>query len=120
MAETKYHIRDAISRPAKHHESFKALWETKWKMPAKMGVYPFMFSSAPDFEPVVESLMKVCWSQRTLTSIQADRKRQADLKEPYDWDEYASHYFPQAQKLTATAEEAEKNGEKEKASEYYL
>ena len=42
------------------------------------------------------------------------------LKEPYDWDEYAPMYFPKAEELTKIAEEAEKNGEKEKASEYYL
>jgi len=43
-----------------------------------------------------------------------------DLKEPYDWDEYAKMYFPKAEELAKIAEEAEKAGEKEKASEYYL
>lgn len=45
---------------------------------------------------------------------------QKGLKEPYDWDEYAKMYFPKAEELKKTAEEAEKAGEKEKASEYYL
>jgi hypothetical protein len=45
---------------------------------------------------------------------------QRDMKEPYDWDEYAKVYFPQAEHLKSIAQEAEKNGEKEKASEYYL
>lgn len=102
MAENKYYIKDAILKPAVHHESFKQLWETKWKGPAKMGVYPFMFGDIRDFEPVVEELVK------------------KDLKEPYDWDEYADTFIPQAKLLTETAEEAEKNGEKEKAAEYYL
>lgn len=102
MAETKYYIKDAILKPAKHHESFKALWETKWKMPATMGVYPFMFGDVKDFEPVVEELVK------------------KDMKEPYDWDAYAEVYFPQAEKLAKIAEEAEKAGEKEMACEYYL
>lgn len=44
----------------------------------------------------------------------------AGLKEPYDWDEYAPFYFPKAEELSKIAEEAEKAGEKEKASEYYL
>jgi hypothetical protein len=42
------------------------------------------------------------------------------MKEPYDWDEYAKMYFPKAEELAKIAEEAEKAGEKEKASEYYL
>jgi hypothetical protein len=42
------------------------------------------------------------------------------MKEPYDWDEYAKMYFPKAEELAKIAEEAEKVGEKEKASEYYL
>ena len=29
----KYYINDAITKPAIHHESFKALWETKWRKP---------------------------------------------------------------------------------------
>lgn len=102
MAETKYYIKDAILKPAKHHESYKALWETKWQGPAKMGVYPFMFGDVRDFEPIVSELVE------------------NDFKEPYDWDAYAQVYFPQAEKLTKIAEEAEKAGEKEKASEYYL
>jgi len=27
---------------------------------ATMGVYPFMFSTAKDFEPIVEEMTKVC------------------------------------------------------------
>ena len=67
-----------------------------------MGVYPFMFGTASDFEPIVKEM------------------KSRDMKEPYNWDEYAKIYFPQAEKLKSIAEEAEKNGEKEKASEYYL
>jgi dienelactone hydrolase len=67
-----------------------------------MGVYPFMFSTAKDFEPIVSELVK------------------QDFKEPYDWDAYAKMYFPQAEKLSDIAKEAESKGEIEKASEYYL
>ncbi|KAK5938033.1 hypothetical protein PMZ80_009622 [Knufia obscura] len=102
MAENKYYIKDAILKPAKHHESYEQLWETKWKMPANMGVYPFMFGDIKDFEPIKDEIVK------------------KGLKEPYDWDEYAQMYFPKAEELTKTAEEAEKAGEKEKACEYYL
>lgn len=36
MANQKYHIKDAILKPAAHHESFQKLWETKWKAPASL------------------------------------------------------------------------------------
>jgi hypothetical protein len=98
----KFFIQDNLSKPAAHHESFAQLWETKWKAPATMGVYPFMFSTAADFQPVVDKLIE------------------GDFKEPYNWDEYAQVYFPQAEHLKSIAEQAEAAGEKEKASEYYL
>ncbi|KAF2478212.1 alpha/beta-hydrolase [Lindgomyces ingoldianus] len=99
-----YFIQSALKTPAAHHTSFSQLWETKWKKPAEMGVYPFMFGTAADFEPVVAELVK------------------QDFHEPYDWDAYAKMYFPQAQNLVRVAEEAEKIGDagREKASEYYL
>jgi pimeloyl-ACP methyl ester carboxylesterase len=98
----KFFIQDKLNTPAAHHESFQQLWETKWKKPAEMGVYPFMFSTAKDFEPIVAELIE------------------KDFKEPYNWDEYASVYFPQAENLARIAQNAESKGEMEKASEYYL
>lgn len=98
----KFFIQDNIKKTAAHHENYSQLWETKWKKPAEMGVYPFMFGTAKDFEPIVEELVA------------------KDFKEPYNWDEYAKVYFPQADKLAKIAQEAESKGEKEKASEYYL
>ena len=29
---------DAFTARAKHHESIKALWETKWKVPVRIGL----------------------------------------------------------------------------------
>ncbi|KAF2236312.1 alpha/beta-hydrolase [Viridothelium virens] len=98
----KYFIQDKLKTPAAHHTSYQQLWETKWKKPCEMGVYPFMFASIKDFEPIVESIIK------------------KGLKEPYDWDEYAQMYFPKAEELVGRAEEAEKASEKEKAEELYL
>ncbi|KAK4203168.1 Alpha/Beta hydrolase protein [Triangularia verruculosa] len=97
-----YHIASALHARAPHHVSFQQLWETKWKAPCSMGVYPFMFGTISDFQPVID----------TMTA--------AALKEPYDWDEYASMFFPQAFKLAFTAQQAEQDGEREKACEYYL
>lgn len=42
------------------------------------------------------------------------------MKEPYDWDEYAQCFFPKAEELVAGAEEAERDGNRAKASELYL
>lgn len=67
-----------------------------------MGVYPFMFGAAKDFEPIVEEMTK------------------RGIQEPYDWDKYAEVFFPKAEELQAKAEEAEKADEKEKAAEYYF
>ncbi|KAK3985344.1 Alpha/Beta hydrolase protein [Cladorrhinum sp. PSN332] len=97
-----YHINDALFKPAVHHESFEKLWETKWKAPCSMGIYPFMFGCIQDFEPIAQAIIE------------------KGLKEPYNWDEYAQMFFPKAQELARIAEEAEKSGQKEKASEYYL
>ncbi|KAK3075682.1 hypothetical protein LTS18_014000, partial [Coniosporium uncinatum] len=77
----QFFIQSNIHKTAPHHESFKQLWETKWKQPATMGVYPFMFGTAKDFEPIVEEMTK------------------KDMKEPYDWDAYAEVFRPQAEML---------------------
>jgi len=42
------------------------------------------------------------------------------MKEPYDWDAYASVFAPHAEKLVERAQAAEKAGETEKASYLYL
>ena len=55
----KFFIQDKLKIPAVHHESFEKLWETKWKAPSKMGIYPFMFNAHQDFEPIAEKLIKV-------------------------------------------------------------
>lgn len=103
-----------------------------------MGVYPFMFGSIKDFEPVVEDIVKVraysrllferswlCFpnlknKRTTPPTLTGHHGFQTGLKEPYDWDEYAEMFFPKARELADIATGAEKAGEKEKASEYYL
>lgn len=70
--------------------------------------------------PVVEELIKVIlrfwlvWKGWGLTCLQKN------LGEPYDWDEYAQTFFPKAEELVAKAEAAEKEGNQEKASEFYM
>ena len=98
----KYWIQDKLNYKFPHHNSFADLWDKKWKTPANMGVYPFMFSTYKDFEPVIEEGTK------------------RGLKPPYNWDEYAEVFFPQGEKLANIAKEAESVGNIEKASEYYM
>ncbi|OTB03038.1 hypothetical protein M426DRAFT_263842 [Hypoxylon sp. CI-4A] len=98
----KYFIQDKLTQTAPHHESFKALWETKWKPACEMGIYPFMFGAIQDFQPVVDAIIA------------------KGLKRPYNWDEYAQFFFPKAEELVARAETAEEEGNREKASELYL
>ncbi|KAI0889473.1 yellowish-green 1-like protein [Annulohypoxylon maeteangense] len=98
----KFFIQEKLKLTAPHHESFKALWETKWKIPCKMGIYPFMYGAIADFQPVVDAIVA------------------KGLKRPYDWDEYAQCFFPTAEELVAHARAAEDEGDKEKASELYL
>ncbi|KAM0714235.1 hypothetical protein Q7P37_010022 [Cladosporium fusiforme] len=92
----QFFIQDKLGSTAPHHESFQQLWETKWKQPCTMGVYPFMFGSVKDFEPIVERLIK------------------EGQKPPYDWDNYAQAFFPKAEELVAAAAKAEEEGNKEK------
>jgi hypothetical protein len=114
--EPRYHIEDKLKIVAPHHESFKQLWETKWKMPvsatddvmskltdrqATIGIYPFMLGTARDFEGIVEAMSK------------------ANMKEPYEWDQYASYFIPKAEELEKKGKDAEEKGDKKEASEYY-
>lgn len=86
-----------------------------------MGVYPFMFGTVKDFEPVAQAIIEVSQITHIPThEMVLTLLKQKGLKEPYDWDEYAEMFFPKAQELSEIAASAEKAGEKEKASEYYL
>lgn len=104
-----------------HHDSFQNLWKTKWKDPVRhptsvpftvwqiltdkkcsKGIYPFMFGSIEDFQPIAEHIIA------------------KGLKEPYDWDEYASCFFGTAEQLGQTAAVAQQEGDTDKARDYYL
>lgn len=92
-----------------------------------MGVYPFMFGATKDFQPVVDEIIQVSrlascnnYSYPRCPSTETSISIQKDLKEPYDWDEYAQCFFPKAEELVAEATSAEKSGDRPKASELYL
>ncbi|KAF2859530.1 alpha/beta-hydrolase [Piedraia hortae CBS 480.64] len=98
----KFFVQDNLAVKALHHESFEQLWKVKWQALCRMGVYPFMFAKYEDFVPIADQLIK------------------EGFKEPYKWNEYAQVFFPKAEELVQEANKAEKAGEKEKASEFYL
>ncbi|KAA8633966.1 hypothetical protein SMACR_07629 [Sordaria macrospora] len=85
-----------------HHDSFQQLWETKWKDPCSKGIYPFMFGFIQDFQPIVEDIIA------------------KGLKEPYNWDEYASCFFGTAEQLGQMAAVAQQEGDTDKARDCYL
>jgi len=55
-----------------------------------------------------------------ITLLRQRQRMQEGQKPPYDWDKYAQAFFPKAEELAAEAEKAEQEGNKEKASEFYL
>jgi hypothetical protein len=67
-----------------------------------MGIYPFMFGSIKDFQPIVDAIIE------------------KGLKEPYDWDEYAEMFFDAADDLMLMGINAEQAGQPEEACEYLL
>ncbi|OCT54442.1 pigment biosynthesis protein Ayg1 [Cladophialophora carrionii] len=71
-----------------HLDGVKALWETKWKFPCSLGVYPFHDGKLEDFEPIFESLIK------------------DNVNDAYT-DKYTEYFFPVAEKLTDAAMSAQ-------------
>lgn len=101
-SDMPYLIGERIAKQAPHHESIKALWETKWKKPCSMGIYPFVDAKFEDFEPVFSSLIE------------------SNLRPPYDFDAYASSFFPTAERLEQQAHAAQEANNLPQASELYL
>lgn len=97
-----YHIGVPTAKHGEHHKSITALWELKWKKRASLGIYPFMEGKLEDLEEVFTHF------------------KENDLKPPYDFASYAKPFFPVAERLESLAAEAENQGDKSKASEFYL
>jgi hypothetical protein len=78
-----------------HHESLKALWETKWKLPCKLSVYPFHDGKLEDFEPIFDKLI-------------AD-----GVNDAYE-DRYTEYFLPAAEKLVQQADGLQSSEERSK------
>lgn len=102
MTNMAYSIGDRIDKVAPHHDSIQALWETKWKRPCSIGIYPFIDGKLEDFEPVFTKLVE------------------SNLRPPYDFDAYAAPFFPVASALEERAQAAEKSNDTPLASSLYL
>jgi Esterase FrsA-like len=88
-----------------HHNSISALWAQKWRPPCQHGIYPFSDGNVADFDPIFQELIKVSGDNSDI------------LFRP---DDYASAFFSTAERLVASAEQAEEEGETAKARDLYL
>ena len=99
-APKQWILGDKFNQVYPHLASLQALWETKWKIPCKLSVYPFHHGKFEDFEPIFDKLI-------------ADGIKTAYV------DEYTKAFIPTAEKLAEEAERCEKEGDKEKAIDLY-
>src|ERR1700760_3343787 len=76
-----------------HQGSIKTLWETRWKFPCKLGVYPFHDGKLEDFEPIFDSLIA------------------NNINDPYGAT-FSQAFLPTAERLVAEAPAAEQAGDK--------
>lgn len=76
----------ALTETMPHHQSMKALWETKWKFPCTKSIYPFHDGKYEDFEPVFKHLIE------------------AGINDPMD-EAYSNAFLPPAKALAERAEQ---------------
>lgn len=88
-----------------HHDSVSALWNQKWRTPCAHGIYPFTDANVEDFDSIFAELVRTSGDQPDIL---------------YRPDEYARPFFPVAEKLVATAEQAEAKGDTAQARDLYL
>ncbi|KAK3364446.1 Alpha/Beta hydrolase protein [Lasiosphaeria hispida] len=84
-----------------HHDGIKALWETKWKFPCSISVYPFHDGKPEDFEGIFTHLIENNINDGTSP-------------------DYTSAFFPAAEALTAQGDAALAAGDPKAASALYL
>lgn len=95
-------VGDLVDQEFPHHKSYQALWESRWKNACEKGIYPFAYGAVEDFELISNTLIH------------------NNVREPYDWDVYAGAFAPRGEALSKAADEAEANGDGERAAELYL
>jgi hypothetical protein len=88
-----------------NHDFVSALWNQKWRTPCTHGIYPFTDANVEDFDSIFAELVRTSGDQPDIL---------------YRPDEYARPFFPMAEKLVATAEQAEAKGDTAQARDLYL
>ncbi|CAL3973402.1 unnamed protein product [Diplocarpon coronariae] len=78
---------DAYEQRLAHHDGIKQLWESKWRRPCSLSVYPFHDGRLEDFEPVFRDLIE----RKVADGTGAD---------------YTEAFFPAAAALTQEADDA--------------
>ncbi|KAI9814565.1 MAG: hypothetical protein M1827_003120 [Pycnora praestabilis] len=101
MQQKNWMLGEDFNIRGKHHESIKALWDTKWKFPCKIGVYPFHDGSLEDFEMVFDYLIK------------------NSINDAYS-DTYTEAFFPTCESLLEKADSISASGNHNEASALYL
>ncbi len=81
---TNWILGDKFHERYSHVSGVKALWETKWKFPCSLSVYPFHDGRLEDFAPIFENLIK------------------DNVNDAYS-DKYTEYFLPTAEKLTDEA-----------------
>ncbi|KAJ6013214.1 hypothetical protein N7540_007805 [Penicillium herquei] len=101
-----YHVRKAVDNPNffPHHTSISALWNSKWKGLATMGIYPFVDGKVEDFQEIFNALIEVSGDSYSVL---------------YDPEAYAAPFFPVGKRLLEEAQTIEKTN-KLAARDLYL
>jgi hypothetical protein len=61
----RYMIEDTALQRGAHHQSIKALWETKWRKRVEPQIYPFWEGKLEDFEDIFRELIEVPSTSQT-------------------------------------------------------
>jgi hypothetical protein len=85
MPDGNWILGDLFTQDYGHRGSIKNLWEQRWKLPCKLGVYPFHDGKFEDFEPIFQHLI------------------QHNINDPYS-DAYTLAFLPTAQRLIKQAQ----------------
>ncbi|KAL1842807.1 hypothetical protein VTJ49DRAFT_4136 [Mycothermus thermophilus] len=92
---------EAFERRMPHHDGIKALWETKWKHPCSLSVYPFHDGAYEDFEPIFRELI-----EENITTSTSPA--------------YTQTFLPIARLLASHADLAASQGDRALATSLYL
>lgn len=101
MPNGNWILGDLFDKDYGHAGSIKNLWEMRWKLPCRRGVYPFHDGKFEDFEPIFNTLIT------------------NNINDPYT-DDYTNAFLPTAEKLAKQADALAQQGDTSTATSLYL